>query len=89
MGTKVKPLELTKRALHDLGKFKEFCYNLYGIERAETILDKIFNRLEILEDPDIDLTKTGAIDDTFLHLKHTYRKLIIKHCKVTYRIGKS
>jgi len=62
---------------------------LYGIEKTETIVNKIFSHLEVLEDPDIDLTKVGAIDETFLHLRHTYRKLIIKHCKVTYCIGKS
>ena len=56
MGTKTKPLELTKRATRDLAKFKEFCYNLYGIEKAEKILDDIFNKLEVLENPDIDLT---------------------------------
>ncbi len=89
MGAKVKPLELTKRAIRDLGKLKEFCYNLYGIEKTEAIVRKIFNKLEVLENTDIDLTKVRAVDETFLHLKYTYRKLIIKHCKITYRIGKS
>ena len=89
MGAERKPLELTKRATRDLAKFKEFCRKLYGLKKAETILDDIFNKLEELENPDIDLTKVGAIDDTFSHFKYTYRKLTIKYCKVTYRIGKS
>ena len=88
MGSKTKPLELTNRATRDLAKFKEFYYELYGLEKAQLIVDNIFDELEILENPDIDLTKVGAIDNTFLHSKHTYRKLIIKYCKVTYRICK-
>ncbi|GGE19117.1 hypothetical protein GCM10010831_20340 [Psychroflexus salis] len=31
----------------------------------------------------------GALDDNFSHLKHEYRKLIIQHCKITYREGNS
>jgi len=86
---KRKPIELSKRATKDLTKFKEFCSELYGLQRAEVIADNIFKKLELLQDPNIDLNKLGAIDETFLHLKHTYRKLIIGYCKVTYRIGKS
>ena len=85
MGTKTKQLELTNRATRDLAKFKEFYYELYGLEKADAIIENIFHKLEILENPDIDLTKVGAIDNTFLHSKHTYRKLIIKYCKITYR----
>ena len=80
MGAKRKPLELSKRATRDLAKYKEFCYELYGLEKTEAIVDDIFNKLEILEDLNIDLTEVGAIDDTFSQLKHTYRKLIIKYC---------
>ncbi len=44
---------------------------------------EIFNRL------DIDISKSGSIDQVFSHLKHTYRKLNHHHCKITYRVGKS
>lgn len=89
MGAKRKPIELSDRAIRDLGKYKQFCYDLYGLEKAEAILDTIFNRLEVLENQDIDLTEVGAIDETFSHFKYTYRKLTVKHCKITYRVGKS
>lgn len=36
---------------------------------------------------DIDTSKIGAIDETFAHLKYDYRKLLVHHCKITYREG--
>ena len=89
MANKIKPVELTTRAINDLGKFKEFYYKSYGTEKTEEIIDIIFERMEMLESPDVDLSKIGAIDDEFSHLKRKYRKIIEHHCKITYRIGKT
>ncbi|GGX36707.1 type II toxin-antitoxin system RelE/ParE family toxin [Aquimarina muelleri] len=89
MGNKIKPVELTTRATNDLGKFKEFYYKSYGAEKTEEIIDIIFDRLELLESPNVDLMKMGSIDEEFSHLKREYRKLVELHCKITYRVGKS
>ncbi len=88
MGNKIKPVEFTTRATNDLGKFKDFYYKSYGREKTEEIIDAIFDRLEQLENPDVDLTKMGAIDEEFSHLKREYRKLIEHYYKITYRVGK-
>ena len=84
----IKPVELTKRALRDLAKTKQFYKDLYGEQKTEKIIDTIFERLAVLEDPEIDLTAVGSYDLEFKHLKREYRKINVEHCKITYRIGK-
>lgn len=84
----IKPVELTARAIKDLNKIKDFNTELYGEIKAQEITDTIFKRLEILGNPDVDLTGVGTIDTAFSHLKHQYCKLILPHYKITYREGK-
>ncbi len=85
----IKPVELTKRAIKDLNKIKSFNKKLLGEEKAEEIIDGIFERLALLENTNINLTKIGAIDEQFSHLKHRYRKLIHAYHKITYREGET
>ena len=89
MGNKIKLVELTTRAINDLRKFKTFYHKSYGAEKAQEIIDIIFERMQMLETPDINLSKMGSIDEEFSHLKREYRKLTEHHCKITYRIGKT
>jgi len=85
----IKPVKLTSRAIKDLIKLKSFNSNLYGGARAQEIIDEIFTLLETLENPDYDFYEIGEVDIDFDHLKYSYRKLIINHCKITYRIGET
>ena len=84
-----KIVELTSRAIKDINKIKSFNNELLGEEKATFIIEKIFNRMQILESSDIDLQKIGAIDERFSKLKRTYRKLILDYYKITYREGKT
>lgn len=43
----------------------------------------------ILENPDNKFDQLGKIDETFAHLKYSYRKLIKDDIKITYRLGKT
>lgn len=89
MGRIVKPITLTSRALKDLKKVKTFNSRLHSKAKVQEIIETIFEKLEIFEDPKTDFTEIGAIDEDFSHLKYSYRKLIAHHCKITYREGKS
>lgn len=84
-----KKVELTNRAIKDLNKIKSFNKDLFGENKANLIIDKIFNHIQILESSDIDLKQIGAIDKSFSKLKKTYRKLILDYYKITYREGKT
>lgn len=86
---KTKLVKFTQRAINDLQRIKEFSTKLWGLEKSEIIIDTIFYECEKLENSEIDITEFGAVDEEFEHLKYKYRKLIIHHCKVTYRIGAS
>ncbi len=88
MGGQVKPVELTSRAIKDLGKIKKFYIFHYGEKKGNEIVDELFDYMAILEPPDYDFKKIGTKDDDFTHLKRDYRKLIKHHCKITYREGK-
>jgi plasmid stabilization system protein ParE len=81
-------VELTLRALKDLQKIRGFNDVLYGVPKSKEIINTIFKTIEILEIPDFDFTKIGAIDEDFVHLKYEYRKLIEHHYKITYRKAK-
>jgi len=85
----LKPVNWTKRAVTDLEKVTRFNLKLYGANKAIEIATNLRNSTDILESSEIDLTEYGQIDESFLHLKQEYRKLINNHCKITYRIGKS
>ncbi len=89
MSRLIKPVDLTSRAIKDLKKIKSFNLDLYGIVRAQEIIDAIFELLETLENPNYNFTDIGEVDKDFDHLKYSYRKLIQHHCKITYRIGKT
>jgi|SRR5690554_3729715 len=82
-----KPVELTTRAIKDLEKVREHSTKNFGEEKANGIIDEIFDHIAILESPDHNFTSIGSIDADFTHLRHEYRKLIKHHCKVTYREG--
>lgn len=84
----VKRVELTSRSLKDLQKIRVFNDNLYSISKSKEIIDDIFKELEILENPTMDFTEIGVVDEEFTHLKYEYRKLVISHYKITYRKGK-
>jgi len=85
----IKPVELTSRAIKDLKKVKNFISDLYGAPRAQEAIDEIFDLLETLENPNYDFSEIGEVDKDFEHLKYTYRKLTLHHCKITYRKGKT
>ena len=82
-------VQLTSRALKDLQKVRGFNDLLYGVSKSKEIINTIFETIEILENPDVDFTEIGAIDEDFVHLKYDYRKLITSHYKITYRKNKS
>lgn len=89
MERSIKPVELTARAIKDLNKVKDFNTELYEEVKAQEITDAIFKSLEVLENPEIDFTKIGGIDTNFLNLRRQYRKLILRHYRITYREGKT
>ena len=88
MGTQII-VQITSRALKDLQKVRCFNDLLYGVSKSKEIINTIFETIEILENPDVDFTEIGAIDEDFVHLKYDYRKLITSHYKITYRKNKS
>lgn len=73
------------RATKDLEKITRFYIDLYGHTKAQKIATELRQSTEILERKDIDTSQIGAIDETFAHLKYSYRKLLNHHCKITYR----
>lgn len=87
MERKLKKVFWTSRAVKDLEKITRFNSSLYGFKKAITIALAIKKSTEILENPDYDFSKIGSVDESFSHLKRNYRKLIIEHCKITYRDG--
>lgn len=84
-----KPVELTTRAIKDLEKVRDYCTVHFGEEKADQIIDEIFDHIAILENPDHDFTAIGMVDDDFAHLKRSYRKIFKHYCKITYREGRS
>ena len=70
-------------------KIRGFNDLLYGVSKSKEIINTIFETIEILENPDVDFTEIGAIDEDFVHLKYDYRKLIESHYKITYRKSKN
>lgn len=89
MDKRIKSVIWTSRATNDLEKITRFYVDLYGCSKALKIATELRQSTEILSRTDIDTSRVGAIDDAFPYLKHTYRKLLSKHCKITYREGKT
>ncbi|MGO3182491.1 MAG: type II toxin-antitoxin system RelE/ParE family toxin [Aequorivita sp.] len=89
MELKGKQTYWTHRANKDLKKIFAFNKVIYDVEMAKEIAHKIRERTLILENPEYNFEQIGSIDESFSHLKFTYRKLIEGYCKITYRVGKS
>ena len=89
MGTVIKPVKWTRRALKDLSKISVFNAKSIGKEKALQIAHKIIDVPRILENKEYDFKNIGSIDETFNHLKQDYRKIFFKHYKITYRSGKT
>lgn len=89
MDKEIKPVVWSSRATKDLEKITKFYIDLYGHFKARKIATELRQSTEILEREDIDTSKIGAIDETFVHLKRNYRKLLNNHCKITYREGRT
>jgi plasmid stabilization system protein ParE len=85
----IKPVFWTTRATKDLEKITKFYKGLYGSAKALIYATELRQSTDILESEAADLSQIGAIDETFIHLKHDYRKLIKGDIKITYRIGKT
>jgi plasmid stabilization system protein ParE len=86
---RVKPVVWTSRATKDLEKTTLFYIELYGLDKARKIATELRQSTEILESKNVETSQMGAIDESFIHLKREYRKLVKHHCKITYREGKS
>jgi len=85
----IKPVVWSTRSTKDLEKITKFYIELYGRSKTRKIITKLRESTEILEQANLDNSKIGVIDESFLHLKNEYRKLINHHCKITYREGKT
>lgn len=84
----VKPVFWTSRAIKDLEKITRFNSKLFGFNKAIAIALEIKKETEIFENIEYDFSEIGSIDESFSHLKRDYRKLLVHHCKITYREGK-
>ncbi len=89
MGTIVKPVAWTKRALKDLNGISIFNAKASGKTKALEIAHKVIDVSNILENPEYDFKNIGSIDESFSHLKQEYRKLFHNNYKITYRNGKT
>ena len=85
----IKPVFWTERAIKDLEKLKLFNVKLYGKSKGLKIILSVKNAVNILESSEVDTSEIGSVDEEFSHLKYKYRKLLHKHCKITYRVGKT
>lgn len=59
-----KPVELTARAIKDLEKVRDYCTVHFGEEKADQIIDEIFDHIAILESPDHDFSNIGMVMGT-------------------------
>lgn len=83
----IKPVFWTNRAVKDLEKITRFNSQLYGFDKVIKIALELKKLTETLENPYYDFSEIGSVDESFTHLKRNYRKLILHHCKITYREG--
>lgn len=84
-----KPIFWTQRALRDLNKIYRFNSESLGEEKSFSIIQKLIDKVGILENPDFDYITLGAVDESFSFLKKQYRKLLEGHYKLTYSEGKT
>jgi plasmid stabilization system protein ParE len=84
----VKSVYWTTRSVKDLEKIFLFNAKLFDYNKAIEIVSEIRKSTEIIENT-LQFDEIGSIDESFIHLKFDYRKLIIHHCKITYRVGKT
>jgi plasmid stabilization system protein ParE len=75
----------TFRAAKDLRKVYDFHTEQIGEEKAFELTQNVLNRVDALSDK--RFVEMGAIDEQFKHLKRTYKKLIERNIKITYRIS--
>lgn len=80
-------IKWTFRAKKDLRKVYDFYSELAGEEKAYEVVSKLLERVDILSDS--KFVAIGTIDETFVHFRITYKKLIYKTIKITYRQSKS
>lgn len=85
----IKPIFWTTRASKDLIETLKFNTQLYGVQKAKEIAHNLRKLTNVLENPKYDFTEIGSVDEDFTHLKHTYRKLIDRNYKITYREGRT
>ena len=80
-------IKWTARAVKDLKKTYSFYVELFGEQKGLKIIQHLANKVDSLSNP--NFVNTGASDEEFNHLKHDYKKLIVKHVKITYRLSKN
>lgn len=89
MDERIKSVIWSNRATQDLKKITEFYIELYGYSKTRQIVTKLRESTEVLESKNVNTSKIGSVDQSFKHLKGTYRKLLNHHCKITYREEKT
>lgn len=83
-----KPIVWSRRSLNDLRKIYDFHVASSGLKFADKIVANILDKADLLESNKFDYSHIGSVDESFSHLKYSYRKLIEGHYKITYRIGR-
>lgn len=77
----------TSRAKKDLHKNYKFNTELNGEEKAFDIVTTVIRRIDALSDP--RFVEMGPVDEDFRHLKRGYKKIIVGHLRITYRLSKN
>lgn len=89
MGSVIKPVLWTGRALKDLQKVTLFKAQSMGGKKALEIAHTIVDAPKLLENPEYDFKNIGSVDESFSHMKREYRKIFCEGCKITYREGRT
>lgn len=76
----------TNRAVKDLKQVYTFYTVTIGEERAFQIIQVLLEKADILSDS--RFVEIESIDFAFKHLKRSYKKLIVRSIKITYRTNK-
>lgn len=71
--------------MSDLKKAYDFNTEIYGEEKSFAIIQGIISKVELLKEQ--RFAAIGSIDADFRHLNFEYRKLIVDHLKVNYRMS--
>ena len=75
----------TSRATKDLRNIYNFYTEQIGEDKAFEIIQILLNKIDVLSDR--IFVEMGAIDERLKYLKRTYKKLIKKNIKITYRLS--